>query len=515
MEWELTTIVLCLITGLAVGALGGFTYHKKTEERKFRGALSEADRIVQEASKKAETVKRDIIAEGKEEIHRLRQELDRDTKERRGELQRAERRLEQKEENLDRKLENISRKEEELKSKNEQVQSKLDRLTDQEQELIAKLEQIAQLTQEEAREQLLAEVEADANHYIGLRLKELEERAKRDADRRAQEIVATAIQRCSVEFTSDVVVSVVNLPSDEMKGRIIGREGRNIRTFETLTGVDLIVDDTPEAVTLSSFDPVRREVARLSLERLVVDGRIHPARIEEIIERAEKDVQAQIIETAEEALLETGSKNMHSELAKIIGQLRYRTSYGQNALAHSLEVAHLAGVMAAELGLDEQKARRAGLLHDIGKAVDHQIEGPHAKIGADLAKRYGESPDIVNAIASHHEDEEPQTIYAVLVAAADAVSASRPGARRESLDAYVKRLEKLEEVAKTFSGVSKAFAIQAGREVRVAVAPTVTDDGEMQKLAYDIARKIEEELRYPGQIKVTLIRETRAVEYAK
>ena len=515
MEWELTTIVLCLITGLAVGALGGFTYHKKTEERKFRGALSEADRIVQEASKKAETVKRDIIAEGKEEIHRLRQELDRDTKERRGELQRAERRLEQKEENLDRKLENISRKEEELKSKNEQVQSKLDRLTDQEQELIAKLEQIAQLTQEEAREQLLAEVEADANHYIGLRLKELEERAKRDADRRAQEIVATAIQRCSVEVTSDVVVSVVNLPSDEMKGRIIGREGRNIRTFETLTGVDLIVDDTPEAVTLSSFDPVRREVARLSLERLVVDGRIHPARIEEIIERAEKDVQAQIIETAEEALLETGIKNMHSELAKIIGQLRYRTSYGQNALAHSLEVAHLAGVMAAELGLDEQKARRAGLLHDIGKAVDHQIEGPHAKIGADLAKRYGESPDIVNAIASHHEDEEPQTIYAVLVAAADAVSASRPGARRESLDAYVKRLEKLEEVAKTFSGVSKAFAIQAGREVRVAVAPTVTDDGEMQKLAYDIARKIEEELRYPGQIKVTLIRETRAVEYAK
>lgn len=515
MEWELTTIVLCLITGLAVGALGGFTYHKKTEERKFRGALSEADRIVQEASKKAETVKRDIIAEGKEEIHRLRQELDRDTKERRGELQRAERRLEQKEENLDRKLENISRREEELKSKNEQVQSKLDRLTDQEQELIAKLEQIAQLTQEEAREQLLAEVEADANHYIGLRLKELEERAKRDADRRAQEIVATAIQRCSVEFTSDVVVSVVNLPSDEMKGRIIGREGRNIRTFETLTGVDLIVDDTPEAVTLSSFDPVRREVARLSLERLVVDGRIHPARIEEIIERAEKDVQAQIIETAEEALLETGIKNMHSELAKIIGQLRYRTSYGQNALAHSLEVAHLAGVMAAELGLDEQKARRAGLLHDIGKAVDHQIEGPHAKIGADLAKRYGESPDIVNAIASHHEDEEPQTIYAVLVAAADAVSASRPGARRESLDAYVKRLEKLEEVAKTFSGVSKAFAIQAGREVRVAVAPTVTDDGEMQKLAYDIARKIEEELRYPGQIKVTLIRETRAVEYAK
>lgn len=515
MEWEFTTLVLCIITGLALGALIGFTYHKKTEERKFRGALSEADRIVQEAMKKAETAKRDIVAEGKEEIHRLRQELDRDTKDRRAELQRTERRLEQKEENLDRKLESISRREEDLKNKNEQVQTKLNRLTDQEQELIAKLEQIAGLTRDEARAQLLAEVEADANHFIGLRLKELEERAKRDADRRAQEILATAIQRCSVDFTSDVVVSVVSLPSDEMKGRIIGREGRNIRTFETLTGVDLIVDDTPEAVTLSSFDPVRREVARLSLERLVVDGRIHPARIEEIIERAEKDVQTQIIETAEEALLETGIKNMHGELSKIIGQLRYRTSYGQNALAHSLEVAHLAGVMAAELGLDEQKARRAGLLHDIGKAVDHQIEGPHARIGADLAKRYGESPDIVNAIASHHEDEEPQTIYAVLVAAADAVSASRPGARRESLDAYVKRLEKLEEVAKTFGGVSKAFAIQAGREVRVAVAPNITDDGEMQKLAYDIARKIEEELRYPGQIKVTLIRETRAVEYAK
>lgn len=512
---EFTTAVLCIITGLAVGALVVFTYHKKSEEKKFRGVLSESERIIQEATKKAEFAKRDILAEGKEEIHRLRQELDRDTKERRGEIQRSERRLEQKEENLDKKIENIRRKEEELKNRNKHVQEKLNRLSAQEQELIAKLEQIAQLTREEAREQLLAEVESDANHLIGLRLKELEERAKREADRKAQEVIATAIQRCSVEFASDVVVSVVNLPSDEMKGRIIGREGRNIRTFETLTGVDLIVDDTPEAVTLSSFDPVRREVARLSLERLVVDGRIHPARIEEIIERAEKDVQVQILETAEEALLETGIKNMHGELAKIIGQLRYRTSYGQNALAHSLEVAHLSGVMAAELGLDELKARRAGLLHDIGKAVDHQIEGTHAKIGADLAKRYGESPDIVNAIASHHEDEEHLTIYAVLVAAADAVSASRPGARRESLDAYVKRLEKLEEVAKTFSGVSKAFAIQAGREVRVAVAPTVTDDGEMQKLAYDIARKIEEELRYPGQIKVTLIRETRAVEYAK
>lgn len=508
-------IVLAIVAGLAIGAACGFSYHKNSEQKKLAGAMAESERIISDATKKAELAKKDLISEGKEEVHRLRQELDRDTKERRAELQRTERRLEQKEENLDKKTDNISRKEEELKARNDQAQAKLDRLSEREQELITQLEQIAQLTRDQAREQLLAEVEADANHLIGLRLKELEERAKREADRKAQEIIATAVQRCSVDFTSEAVVSVVNLPSDEMKGRIIGREGRNIRTFETLTGVDLIVDDTPEAVTLSSFDPVRREVARLSLERLVVDGRIHPARIEEIIERAEKDVQAQILETADQAMLETGIKNMNGELSKLVGQLRYRTSYGQSVLSHSLEVAHIAGIMAAELGLDEAKARRAGLLHDIGKAVDHQVEGPHAKIGADLAKRYGEAPDIVNAIAAHHEEEEPQTIYAVLIAASDAISASRPGARRESLDAYVKRLENLEEIAKSFSGVSKAYAIQAGREVRVAVAPSVTDDGTMQKLAYDIARKIEEEMRYPGQIKVTLVRETRAVDYAK
>ena len=507
--------LLCVIAGLAIGGLLGYTYRKKTEVQKYKGALSESERLISEAAKKAEQAKRDLLLEGKDEILRLRQDAEKEVKERRSEVQRSERRLEQKEDKIDKKIENFSIKEEELRLSNEKVQEKLRVLSTQEQELISKLEQIAQLTSEEAKNILLVKVESEANHLIGLRLKELEERAKRDADRKAQEIIATAIQRCSVEFTSDVVVSVVSLPSDEMKGRIIGREGRNIRTFETLTGVDLIVDDTPEAVTLSSFDPVRREVARLSLERLVVDGRIHPARIEEIIERAEKDVQIQIIETAEQALLETGIKNMNYELTKIIGQLRFRTSYGQNALAHSLEVAHIAGIMAAELGLDEIKARRSGLLHDIGKAVDHLIEGPHAKIGADLAKRYGETSDIVNAIAAHHEDEEPETIYAILVAAADAVSASRPGARRESHDAYVKRLEKLEEIAKSFDGVGKAYAIQAGREVRIAVAPSVSDEGEMQKLAYDIARKIEEEMRYPGQIKVTLIRETRTIEYAK
>ena len=512
---EFTTAVLCIITGLAVGALVGFTYHKKSEEKKFRGALSESERIIQEATKKAEIAKRDILAEGKEEIHRLRQELDRDTKERRGEIQRSERRLEQKEENLDKKIENISRKEEELKNRNEHVQEKLNRLSAQEQELIAKLEQIAQLTREEAREQLLAEVESDANHLIGLRLKELEERAKREADRKAQEVIATAIQRCSVEFASDVVVSVVNLPSDEMKGRIIGREGRNIRTFETLTGVDLIVDDTPEAVTLSSFDPVRREVARLSLERLVVDGRIHPARIEEIIERAEKDVQVQILETAEEALLETGIKNMHGELAKIIGQLRYRTSYGQNVLNHSIEVSHLAGLIAAEIGADVTQAKRAGLLHDIGKALDHEFEGTHVNLGVDFCRKYKEKEDILNAIQAHHGDVECKTLVACLVQAADAVSAARPGARRENLENYIKRLEKLEEVTSSFPGVEKSFAIQAGREVRIMVAPDKVSEDQMVLLARDIAKKIEEELEYPGQIKVNMIRETKVIEYAK
>ncbi len=507
--------VFYIVMGCVVGAIAGFLIHKSHQTHLQQNASKDAKKITQDAVTEGERKKRELITEAKEEIHRNRQEFDKETKERRNELHRAERRIEQKEENLDRKTENIHRREEDLRAKQEDLQAKLDRMDLKEQEFLTRLEQVAQLSREDAKQQLLAKVEDEANDVIGLRLKELEEKAKRESDRKAQDIIATAIQRCCVDYSSLAAVSVVQIPSDEMKGRIIGREGRNIRTFETLTGVDLIVDDTPEAVTLSSFDPVRREVARLSLERLIVDGRIHPARIEEIIEKAEKDVNAQIIETGEEALLETGVKNLNVELMKIVGQLRYRSSYGQNALAHSLEVAHLAGIMASELGLDELLAKRAGLLHDIGKAVDHQVEGSHAKIGADLAKRYGESPEIVNAIASHHEDEEPQTMYAVLVAAADAASAARPGARRESLEAHIKRLEKLEELANAFDGVSKAFAIQAGREVRVTVSPSVTDDGKMHKLAYDIARKIESELKYPGQIKVTLLRETRAVEYAK
>jgi len=504
-----------MAAGAALGAAVVFLLLRHLDAKRNKDALSEAERVLKEAAASAERSKREMLTEAKEEILRLRQEVERETKERRSELQRAERRLEQKEEALDRRLEALSKREEELKARQRQLEERMESLSERESQITAKLEEVASLTREEARDLLLKQVEDEAAHLIGLRLKEMEERARRESDRKAREIIATAIQRCSAEHTSEVAVSVVPLPSDEMKGRIIGREGRNIRTFETLTGVDLIVDDTPEAVTISCFDPVRREVARLALERLVADGRIHPARIEEIIEKAQRDVEEEIVEAAEGALLQTGIKSMNPELIRILGQLKFRFSYGQNALQHSLEVAYLTGIMASELGLDEILARRAGLLHDIGKAVDHQVEGPHAAIGADLARRYGEPHEVVNAIASHHEDEEPTTIYAVLVAAADAISASRPGARRESLDAYVKRLEKLESLAKEFSGVSKAFAIQAGREVRVAVSPQVTDDGAMQKLAYDIARKIEQEMKYPGQIKVTLIRETRAVEYAK
>ncbi len=503
------------IVGVLVGVLAGYWFQRRREELRLAGGRAEAERLLEEARSEGERVKREKLTEAKEEILRLRTDLERETKERRNELARSERRLEQKEENLDRKAEGLGRKEEELKGRLEELRSRMADLDVREGEILKRLEAVAAMTREEARDRLVAEVQEEADHRIGLRLKELEEKAKREADRKAAEIISLSIQRCAVDCTSEAAVSVVPLPSDEMKGRIIGREGRNIRTFETLSGVDLIVDDTPEAVTLSTFDPVRREVARISLERLVTDGRIHPARIEEIIEKSQKEVEEKILEAGENACLETGVKNLNAELVRVVGQLRYRSSYGQNALAHSLEVAHLAGMMAAELGLDEGLAKRAGLLHDIGKAVDHQVEGPHARIGADLAKRHGESPEVVNAVAAHHEDEEPATIYALLVAAADAVSASRPGARRESLETYVKRLEKLEELAKAFHGVSKAYAIQAGREIRVAVAPNLADDGQMQKLAYDIARKIENEMKYPGQIRVTLIRETRAVEYAK
>jgi len=503
------------VAGIAVGIAAGFLLYRLHTKKQLKGAQEQSDKLIKEAFQEAERRKREMLTEAKEEILHLRQDAEKEVKERRSELQRAERRLEQKEENLDKKLENLQKREDEFRQKQEDFRSRMEEVEKLKQEQVQRLEEIAGMTRDEAREHLLREVEDEASHVIGLRIKELEEKAKREAEKRSREIVVGAIQRCAVDHTSEMSVSVVNLPSDEMKGRIIGREGRNIRAFETFTGVDLIVDDTPEAVTLSSFDPVRREVARISLEKLVLDGRIHPARIEEVIEKSQKDVEEMILEAGEEALLETGIKTMHPELVKLIGQLRFRTSYGQNALKHSLEVAHLAGIMAAELHLDESIARRAGLLHDIGKAVDHQVEGPHALIGRDIAKRYGESPEVVSAIAAHHEDVEMTTVYDVLVAAADAVSASRPGARRESLDSYIRRLEKLESLAKTFKGVSKAYAIQAGREVRVIVAPGVADDGAIQKMAFDIARKIEDEMKYPGQIKVVVVRETRSVEYAK
>ncbi|NLI43206.1 MAG: ribonuclease Y [Synergistaceae bacterium] len=507
----LLSSVLAGVVGIAVG----YYVRKIHDEKKILSTKKIAEQIVEEAKREAETKKREVLAEAREEALKIRHELERELKERRSEIQRAERRLEQREESLDRKLENLAKKEEELKARLTEVEKaklEAERLL---RERIVKLEKVAGLSREEAKELLLKEVEEEASSSIGLKLKELEENFKREADKKAREILTTAIQRCAVDHTSEVTVSVVPLPSDDMKGRIIGREGRNIRAFESLTGVDLIVDDTPEAVTLSCFDPVRREIARISLERLILDGRIHPARIEEIVEKVRKEVDEHMLEAAENALLEVNIEGVHPEIVKTLGRLTYRSSYGQNALAHSLEVAHLTGVMAAELGLDEMIARRAGLLHDIGKAIDYQVEGSHALIGADLAKRYGESQVIVNAIAAHHEEEEPKSVYAVLVLAADAVSASRPGARRESIEAYIRRLEKLENLASSFTGVEKAYAIQAGREVRVMISPEAGDDGTIYKIAYDIARKIEEDLKYPGQVKVTVIRELRAIEFAK
>lgn len=510
-----STMILGIAAGLVFGVVGGLLISRSLGGKHLANAQRQADQLLKKAVKDGEHRKREMLSEVKEEIFGMKQETENEIKERRGELQRSERRLEQKEENLERKLDKVGRREEDLKNKLDSVEKRLQDIESLKQDQLVKLEEVAQLNRDEARDILMRDVEEKAQDSLGLLIKDLEEKARREASRKAREVVVTAIQRCAVEYSSDVSVSVVNLPSDEMKGRIIGREGRNIRAFETETGVDLIVDDTPEAVTISCFDPVRREIARLALERLVTDGRIHPARIEELIQKATEEVEESIMEAGDQCLLDLGVKHMHTDLIRLIGSLRYRYSYGQNALRHSMEVAHISGIIAAELGADEELARRAGLLHDIGKAVDHKIEGPHAVIGADLAKRYNESPEIINAIGSHHEDMEVQSIYDVIVAAADAISAARPGARRESLDAYVKRLEKLETLAKSFKGVSKAFAIQAGREVRVMVAPNVSDEGVIAKLAFDIAKKIEEEMKYPGQIKVTAIKEFRSVEYAK
>lgn len=496
----------------------GFIVYKaiqKATQKKVLFLEKEADDLVEKAKKEAESTKKEAILEAKEEVHRLRNDLDRDSRERRNEIQRLERRILQREESLDKKSDLLEKKEETINKRLQEI----DQMEENVQQLYVKrreeLERISNLTSEEAREILLGEVRKEVSHDAALLIKEIESKAKEEADKKSREIITTAIQRCAADHVSESTVHVVALPNDEMKGRIIGREGRNIRTLETLTGVDLIIDDTPEAVILSSFDPIRREVARIALEKLIVDGRIHPARIEEMVERAKKDVENDIKEEGEQATLETGVHGLHPEIIRLLGRLKYRTSYGQNVLKHSIEVAYLASVMASELGLDVNLAKRAGLLHDIGKAIDQEQEGPHALIGGDFAKKYHESPLVVNAIAAHHGDVEMMSLEAVLVQAADAISAARPGARRETLEAYIKRLEKLEEIANSYEGVDKSYAIQAGREIRIMVKPEQLDDAGSIELARNLAKSVEEQLEYPGQIKINVIREIRAVDFAK
>lgn len=507
-------IVIAIITGL-IGVSIGYVVRKKTAEAKIISAEVAAEKILEDAKRTGETIHKEAVVEAKEDIHKLRHELDKETRERRSELQRLERRLQQKEENLDRKIDSLEKKEDILSRKEAEVDRTQHKITDLYNKQLVELERISGLTSEDAKNMLLTNTKEEVKHETAMLIKELEQQAKEESDKRAREIISLAIQRCAADHVAETTVSVVALPNDEMKGRIIGREGRNIRTLETLTGIDLIIDDTPEAVILSGFDPVRREIARIALEKLIADGRIHPARIEEMVEKARREVEQRIKEAGEQATFETGVHGLHPEMIKLLGRLKYRTSYGQNVLKHSIEVSHLAGVMAAELGIDVMLAKRAGLLHDIGKAIDHEVEGPHVTIGGDLAKKYRESADVINAIVAHHGDEEPKTVQAVLVAAADAVSAARPGARRESLESYLKRLTRLEEIAESFPGVDKSFAIQAGREIRIMVKPEKIDDAASVMMARDIVKKIESELEYPGQIRVTVIRETRAVDYAK
>lgn len=516
---EFLGYVLCfLLGGIILGVVGFFlggSYRKKIAEKEIGSAEEEAKRIVADAEKNAQSKKKEALIEAKDEIFKLRQESEREIKERRSEVGRQERRIQQKEETLDRKIENLERKDEQLQNKIKSAEQRLAETEQLKKSQFDMLEKISGFTVEQAKEYLLSNLENELVHEKAVKISAYEQQLKDEAEQKARELISYAISRCAADHVSEATVSVVSLPNDEMKGRIIGREGRNIRALETMTGVDLIIDDTPEAITLSSFDPVRREVARIALEKLISDGRIHPARIEEMVEKAKKEVDVKIKREGDRAVMETNVHGMHPELIKLLGRLRYRTSYGQNVLNHSIEVAHLAGIMASELGMDSTHARRAGLLHDIGKALDHEIEGSHIEIGVDVARKYKESAEILHAIEAHHGDVETKTITAALVQAADAISAARPGSRRENLENYIKRLEKLEEIANSFDGVEKSFAIQAGREIRIMVKPEQVGDDQIVLMARSIVKKIENELDYPGQIKVHVIRESRAIEHAK
>ncbi len=512
------TVIAVVLTFIVTAVLVYFVttaYHKKVADTKIGNADEKAREIIDEAVKAAETKKREAMLEAKEESIRVKNDLDKEVKERRAEIQRSERRIVQKEENLDKKLESIERREAGFAAKEEEINKQKAQIARLNEERVQELERISGLTSEQAKEYLLKTVEEDVKLDTAKLIKEMEHKAKEEADKKAKEYVVTAIQKCAADHVAETTISVVQLPNDEMKGRIIGREGRNIRTLETMTGVDLIIDDTPEAVILSGFDPIRREVARIALEKLIVDGRIHPARIEEMVEKAQKEVETMIREEGEAATLEVGVHGIHPELVRLLGRMKFRTSYGQNALKHSIEVAQLSGLLAAEIGVDVRTAKRAGLLHDIGKSVDHDMEGSHIQIGVDLCKKYKESPIIINAVEAHHGDVEPQSLIACIVQAADTISAARPGARRETLDTYTNRLKQLEDISNGFKGVEKSFAIQAGREIRIMVVPEQISDADMVLLARDIAKQIEAELEYPGQIKVNVIRESRVTDFAK
>lgn len=512
------TIFLIVIVAAVVGVgafFGGVTYRKKISEEKIGSAEREAERILEEAKKTAEATKKEALIEGKDEAHQLRTDAEREISERRKEIQRQERRIQQKEETVEKKLDSLEKKEEVIAQKNKAAEERLEESENIKKSQFEMLERISGLTGEQAKEYILKTLDNELVHEKAVKIMDFEQKTREEAEKKAREVISLAIQRVAADHVSESTVSVVPLPNDEMKGRIIGREGRNIRAIETLTGVDLIIDDTPEAITLSCFEPVKREIAKVTLEKLISDGRIHPARIEEMYEKAKREVDATIKSEGERAIIEAGINSIHPELVKLLGRLRYRTSYGQNVLNHSLEVAYLAGIMASELGLEPTMARRAGLLHDIGKALDHEIEGSHIEIGVDVARKYKENETVVHAIHAHHGDVEAKTIIACLVQAADAISAARPGARRENLENYIKRLEKLEEVSSSFDGVERSFAIQAGREIRILVKPETIKDDQMVLLARDICKKIENEVEYPGQIKVNIIRESRAIEYAK